>query len=77
MENDRVLLALRLRWRAGRSGELNGLDFAKLFKDAEQCVHRDHCAVCRIAQVSQDASPRLEEHHIAGKVRGQPTSLTL
>jgi hypothetical protein len=71
MENDRVLLALRLALEAGRLGEPDVLDFAKLFKDAEQCVAVDHCAVCRIAQVPQTDS-ELEEHHIAGRVRGQP-----
>jgi len=67
MENDRVLLALRLALEAGRSGEPDGFDFAKLFKDAEQCIHSDRCVVCEIAKVTQDAS-ELEEHHVAGKM---------
>jgi len=70
MENDRVLLALRLALEAGRSCEPDGLDFAKLFKNAEQCVHSDRCVVCGIAQVPQ-TNAELEEHHIAGRVCGQ------
>jgi hypothetical protein len=66
MENDRVLLALRLALEAGRSGEPDILDFAKLFKDAEQCVTVDQCAVCRIAQVPQ-TNAELQEHHVARK----------
>jgi len=71
LEHDRVLLAIKLVIESDEPGDLNGLDLVGLFKDAEQCGHSDHCAVCEIAKVSQDG-PELEEHHIAGKIRGEP-----
>jgi hypothetical protein len=71
MQLDRVLLALNLAVQVSRSQEVKGVDLAKLFKDAEQCVHLGHCVVCKIAQASQTDS-ELEEHHIAGRVRGEP-----
>jgi hypothetical protein len=71
MTDDRVLSALALAAEFEASLRLNGFDLAKLFKDAEQSVRCDHCIICKAAQVTQ-ADLRLEEHHIAGRVRGQP-----
>jgi len=74
MEPDRVLTVLRLGTEVQESHGLATFtieNFAKLVKDAEQCIHSDCCEVCRIAQVPQ-ASCRLQEHHIAGKVLGEP-----
>jgi hypothetical protein len=71
MEQDRVLLALRLAMELGQSVKTSDLDLAKLLKEAEQNVHLGYCVVCKIAQVPQTDS-ELEEHHIAGRVRGQP-----
>ena len=71
MEQDRVLLALRLRTELGQSVKTNGLDLAKLFKDAEESARCEHCIICKAVQVTQ-ADLRLEEHHVAGRARRQP-----
>jgi len=64
-------LVLKLAVEVSRSQEGKSVDLAELFKDAEQCVHLNHCVVCKIAQAPVTDS-ELEEHHIAGRVRGQP-----
>jgi hypothetical protein len=64
-------MASRLTVDASGSAEPEGVDLPRLFKDAEQCVRADHCVVCQITQNPQGDS-ELEEHHIAGKTRGEP-----
>ena len=66
-----MLLALKLAVEVSQSREGKNVDLAELFKDAEQCVHLNYCVVCKIAQAPETDS-ELEEHHIAGRVRGQP-----
>ena len=66
-----MLMASRLTVEASGSTEPEGIDLPRLFKDAEQCVRANHCVVCQIAQAPQGNS-ELEEHHIAGKIRGDP-----
>jgi hypothetical protein len=76
MEPDRVLTVLKLGIEVQESQGLaafNIENFVKLVKDAEQRIHSDCCVVCRIAQVPQ-ANCRRKEHHLAGKVLGQPNS---
>ena len=76
MEFDRILEARRLIAEvddeATRSSELISLDLTNLLKDASDCKNRDYCVVCQI--IGKPANPRtgLQEHHIAGKVYGQP-----
>jgi hypothetical protein len=77
MELDRVLTALKLGIEVQESQGLaafNIENFVKLVKDAERRTKHDYCVVCLTAEVPQ-ASCRLEEHHIAGKVLGEPNYL--
>jgi len=74
MELDRVLTLLRLGIEVQESQRLPGFNIenlAKLVNDAEHYTRHDYCVVCLTAEVSQ-VSCRLEEHHIAGKVLGEP-----
>jgi hypothetical protein len=82
MEFDRVLTVLKLGIEVQ---ELHGLavfnieNLVKLVEDAEHCTRHDCCVVCLTAEVPQ-ASCRLEEHHIAGKVLGEanfPDTMTV
>lgn len=70
MPYDRVLLALQLAAELDES-DPKGVNLAKWLKDAEQCLHLDHCLICSAAQTPLiDCS--LEEHHVAGRARGKP-----
>jgi hypothetical protein len=73
MEPDRVLLFLKLMVEldtgALQSDLLNSV--VRMVKEAQLRVCHSYCVVCRVAQVRQ-GDPILQEHHVAGKVRGQP-----
>jgi hypothetical protein len=74
MELDRVLTALRLIVEVEETGqltELNISDLVKLVKDAEQGIEHDYCLICRTTGATQ-ADPHVEQHHVAGKVVGEP-----
>jgi len=74
MEPDRVLTALKLAVELQESKGLVVLkieNLVKLIKDEEHCTGHDCCVICQTAEIPQ-ASCRLEEHHIAGKVLGEP-----
>jgi len=73
MEPDRVLLLLKLMLELDTSVIQSDLlnSVVKVVKEAQLCVRSSYCVVCRIVRV-KEGDPILQDHHVAGKVRGRP-----
>ncbi|HYW01588.1 MAG TPA: hypothetical protein VE862_08970, partial [Candidatus Acidoferrum sp.] len=76
MDFDQILEARRLIAEVDdettRPNELHSLDLTNLLKEASECKNPDYCVVCQIIGKSANPRTRLQEHHVAGKVYGQP-----
>ena len=75
MSEDVFLIALRLiaEVSGNRSQEDPYLDVAKLLSEAKGCARSGFCVPCRFVGVYNPApTSKLQQHHIAGKVRGIP-----
>ena len=73
--NDGFLIALRLVKESesdNKSQENPNLDIVNLLIDAKDCVERRFCILCQFVGVSSNTTSNLQQHHIAGKVYGQP-----
>jgi len=76
LDFDQILEARRLIAEVDdettRPNELHSLDLTNLLKEASECKNPDYCVVCQIIGKSANPRTRLQEHHVAGKVYGQP-----
>ncbi|MGO9643680.1 MAG: hypothetical protein ACLPY5_02915, partial [Candidatus Bathyarchaeia archaeon] len=71
--NDGFLIALRLVAESdNKSQEKSNLDTVKLLINAKHCVEQRFCTLCQFVGVPFVTSSPLQQHHIAGKVYGQP-----
>lgn len=73
--NDVLLIALRLVAESecdNKSQENPNADVTKLLNDAKHCVEQRFCILCQFVGVPSITMGRLQQHHIAGKVYGQP-----
>jgi hypothetical protein len=75
MQNDRILIALRLIAEVEDEARLftkfKDHNIVKLIKEAEEAIPKSNCTLCHVSGKPQPTQ-KLEQHHISGKLRGIP-----